>query len=133
MRTVMSTTAVLVSALLALPASAAPLDGSQPLLCAVTAVDECSGGWGCERSTTDLVRVPPFVRVDVQRRLLLTVDGGRTSPIAAFQRTDGRLMLQGMQAERVWGLVVDESSGEMSATVAEADGAIVLSGTCIVP
>jgi hypothetical protein len=42
-------------------------------------------------------------------------------------------MLQGMQAERVWGLVVDESSGEMSATVAEADGAIVLSGRCIVP
>jgi hypothetical protein len=133
MRTVTSIITVLVSALLALPAAAAPLDGSQPLLCAVTEVNECSGGWGCERSTSDLVRVPPFVRVDVQRRLLLTVDGGRTSPIAAFQRTDGRLMLQGMQAERVWGLVVDESNGEMSATVAEADGAIVLSGTCIVP
>jgi hypothetical protein len=34
-------------------------------------------------------------------------------------------MLQGMQNERVWGAVIDEESGRMSATTGEADGAFV--------
>ena len=42
-------------------------------------------------------------------------------------------MLQGMQLERVWGAVIDEASGRMSATAGEAEGAFVLIGTCIAP
>jgi len=75
--------------------------------------------------------VPPFVRVDVQRRVLSSVDGARTSPIAQTQRVGGRLMLQGMQNQRVWGAVINEQTGSMWATVGEDDGAIVISGACI--
>ena len=46
---------------------------------------------------------------------------------------NGRLMIQGMQNERVWGAVIEEQSGQMMATVGEHDGAIVMSGTCIAP
>lgn len=113
--------------------SAAPMDGSVPMLCAVNSVVECTRRGDCERSTAEDAQVPPFVRIDVQQRLLSSVDGGRTSPIASVQRVNGRLMLQGMQNERVWGAVINEQNGQMSATVGEDDGAIVISGACVAP
>ena len=113
-------------------AEAAPLDGSMPMLCAVHQVMDCDAD-NCERSTAEEAQVPPFVRIDVQRRLLSSVDGVRTSPISQTSRTNGRLMLQGMQNQRVWGVVINEQSGRMWATLGEDDGAIVLSGACIAP
>ena len=53
--------------------------------------------------------------------------------LAQTHRTSGRLMLQGMQNQRVWGAVINEQTGRMWATVGEDDGAIVLSGACIAP
>ncbi len=114
-------------------APAAPMDGSAPILCALSSVVECSRRGDCERSTAEEADVPSFVRINVAQRLLGTVDGARTSPIASVQRSNGRLMMQGVQNERVWGVVIDEASGQMSATVGEHDGAFVFSGGCIAP
>jgi hypothetical protein len=113
-------------------AFAAPLDGSAPMLCAVHQVLDCEAD-NCERTSAEEAQVPPFVRIDVQQRLLSSVDGARTSPIAQIHRTNGRLMLQGMQNQRVWGVVINERTGRMWATVGEDDGAIALSGACIAP
>jgi hypothetical protein len=33
----------------------------------------------------------------------------------------------------VWGVVINEETGRMSATVGEDDGALVLTGACIAP
>jgi hypothetical protein len=125
--------AVLVGPGLAPPVHAAPLDGSAPMLCALNSVVECSRLGDCERTTPEDARVPTFLRINVQQRLLTSVDGTRTSPIAAVQRTNGQLMLQGMQNERVWGAVINEETGRMSATVSEDDGAFVVSGACTAP
>jgi len=113
-------------------AAAAPLDGSMPMLCAVHQLMDCEAD-NCERTSPEEAQVPPFVRIDVQKRLLSSVDGARTSPISQMNRTNGRLMLQGMQNQRVWGIVINEQSGRMWATLGEDDGAIVLSGACIAP
>ena len=114
-------------------APAAPMDGSVPMLCALSSVVECSRKGECERSTAEDASVPPFVRINVPQRVLSTVDGARTSPIAAVQRANGHLMIQGMQNERVWGAVIEEQTGQMTATVGEHDGAIVMTGMCIAP
>jgi hypothetical protein len=45
--------------------------------------------------------VPPFVRIDVDKRVLSSENGARTSPISSVQWANGRLMLQAMQKERV--------------------------------
>ncbi len=71
--------------------------------------------------------------MNIPQRVLSSLDGARTSPIVNVQRSNGQLMLQGMQHERVWGAVIDEESGRMSATAGEADGAFVLIGTCMAP
>ena len=111
----------------------APLDGSTPMLCAPSSVVECSRKGECQRSTPEDADVPPFVKVDLGQRQLTSLDGARTSPISASQRNDGRLMLQGMQNTRVWGAVIDEQTGQMTATIGEDDGAIVIIGTCVAP
>ena len=133
MRAPLATGALVGLGLLASTASAAPLDGTVPILCALNSVVECARRGDCERSTSEDTQVPPFVRVDVGKRLLSTVDGGRTSPIASVERANGRLMVQGVQNDRVWGAVINEQTGQMLATVGEDDGAIVISGTCIAP
>ena len=130
MRALLATGVVIGMALSPWTIIAAPLDGSTPILCAVSSVMDCEAG-NCERSSAEEAQVPPFVRVDVQRRLLSSVDGARTSPIAQTQRVGGRLMFQGMQNQRVWGAVINEQTGGMWATVGEDDGAIVIAGACI--
>ena len=115
------------------PVVAAPLDGSVPMLCAFTSIVECSQGGDCQRSSAEAAGVPAFIRVNVARNELSTLDGKRTSPITKVERVDGRLMIQGLQNARVWGAVIDETTGQMGATVSEADGAIVISGACIAP
>ncbi|HYB44478.1 MAG TPA: hypothetical protein VEL75_22070 [Candidatus Methylomirabilis sp.] len=133
MRTLLVSGTLIGLGLLPWTALAAPLDGSVPVLCAASSVVECTHKGECARSTADDASVPQFVRVDVGKRMLSSVDGARTSPISAVQRTNGRLMIQGMQNERVWGAVIEEQTGMMTATIGEDDGAIVISGTCIVP
>ena len=97
-----------------LPGTApAAMDGSAPMLCALS--------------------VPPFVRINVPQRILSSVDGARTSPTTSVQRTNGYLMIRGMHNERVWGAVIEEQTGQMTATVGEHDGATVMSAMCIAP
>jgi hypothetical protein len=112
---------------------AAPLDGSAPMLCAFTSVVECSRRGECERSSPDGANVPAFIKVNVPQRVLSTIDGGRSSPVGTVLRENGVLMLQGMQNGRAWGAAIDEKSGQMSASITESDGAIVISGACIAP
>ena len=132
MRALLASCALAGMALVPWTAVAAPLDGSAPMLCAVHQVLDCEAD-NCERTSAEEAQVPPFVRIDVQRRVLSSVDGARTSPITQTNRTNGRLMIQGMQNQRVWGAVINEQTGLMWATVGEDDGAIVLSGACIAP
>jgi len=112
-------------------APAAPLDGATPMLCAVTSVADCSRAGDCERDTPEGAEVPPFVRVNIAQKLLSTVDGARTSPIANVQRANGRIIIQGTQNDRAWSAVIDERSGQMMASIGEKDGVIVLAAACI--
>lgn len=110
---------------------AAALDGSVPMLCALTEAHDCVSHGACERNP--LSQGDTFWRVNVQQRVVSTLDGRRSSPIGSVQRDNGLLLAQGMQNARVWGLVLDEQTGQLSVTVADADGALVLSGGCIAP
>lgn len=133
MRTVVVINVLVVFGVLPAAILAAPMDGSAPMICALSSVTECSRQGDCERVLPEAAEVPTFVRVNVPQKVFSTIDGARTSPIATVQRANGRLMLQGMQNNRVWGLVINEESGLFSATMGEDDGAIILSGACIAP
>ena len=115
------------------PAVAAPLDGSAPMLCSLGTIMECTPKGDCERNVPDGVNVPSFIKVNVAGKILSTIDGSRTSPVNTVMRENGSLMLQGMQNARAWGIAINETTGQMAATITESDGAIVIAGACTVP
>jgi hypothetical protein len=127
---------ILLAMILALPATAlAAIDGSKPLLCAVTTVVECDTSGKCERHTADLhPDYPSFIRVNLPQRTI-TVDGRdeRKSEIKSATRLDGRWILHGGENGRGWSAAITEDGGRLSAGVVADTFTFTLFGACTVP
>jgi len=118
------------------PASAAgKYDGSKPMLCAVTAVSECTADGKCERSgPQEGNNLPAFLRVDLKGRLLTDNDGsGRKTEIKASSVVDGQLMLQGGENGKAWTMVIGSETGRWGGSVVEDDGLFAVFGSCTLP
>lgn len=110
--------------------SAATLDGSKPMLCALRSSFDCVHQSGCE--VLELGPGDDFWRIDVAKKMVGTVNGVRTSPISEVKSGNGQLLMHGAQNDRLWNLVLDQESGRMSAAVVDAEGTVALAGSCIV-
>jgi hypothetical protein len=115
---------------LAAGAPAEGLDGKAALVCDFTEAAQCDGGAVCRDVTLEQIDVPGVIHVDFSAGTLASEDGARTSPIGAVEALDTALVLQGHQNGRGWTLVVDRATGQLSATLAEVEGAFVLTGAC---
>jgi len=118
------------------PAGAAgKYDGSAPMLCAVTAVSECTADGKCERSAPQAGNnLPTFMRVDVKGRVLRADDGsGRKTEIKASSIVDDQLMLQGIENRKAWNMVIKSDTGRWGGSVVEDDGSFALFGACTLP
>ena len=118
------------------PAGAAgKYDGSAPMLCAVTAINECTADGKCERSAPQQGNnLPTFIRVDVKGRTLNADDGsGRKTEIKASSVVDGQLMLQGIENGKAWSMVIGAETGRWGGSVVEDDGSFALFGACTLP
>ncbi len=118
------------------PASAAgKYDGSKPMLCAVTAVSECTADGKCERSgPQEGNNLPAFLRVDLKGRLLTDNDGsGRKTEIKTSSVVDGQLMLQGGENGKAWTMVIGSETGRWGGSVVEDDGLFAVFGSCTLP
>ena len=116
------------------PVSAA-MDGSTPLICAVTTVMECDSSGQCERQNP--ARHPDFpalLRINVPARTITlgTVDA-KKSEIKSVTRLDGRLILHGGENGRGWAATIGEDSGLMAAGIVAEDLTFSLFGTCTTP
>ena len=121
---------------LAWPADAAgKYDGSAPMLCAVTAVSECTADGKCERSAPQAGNnLPTFMRVDVKGKVLRADDGsGRKTEIKVSSIVDDQLMLQGIENGKAWNMVIKSDTGRWGGSVVEDDGSFALFGACTLP
>ncbi len=115
--------------------SAADFDGSKPFLCAVTEAVECDEENGCRQGTLKSMDIPQFVLVDLKKKMIFARlreedEDRREAKIINFVRTDGKLIMQGTQGFRGWGVVVGEKSGKMSASISEEVVGFLLFGSC---
>lgn len=120
----------------AAPVSAAgKYDGSKPMLCAITAMNECTADGKCERSAPHAgVNLPTFVRVDVKGKLLTDNEGGgRKTEIKVVSVLDGQLVLQGGENGKAWSIVIASQDGAFGASVVEDDGLFAIFGNCTLP
>jgi hypothetical protein len=115
---------------LAAEAGAEGLDGKAPLVCDLTSAAQCDGGATCRGVTLEQIDLPPVIHVDFAASQLASEDGQRTSPIGATEALEAALVVQGHQNGRGWTLVIDRATGQLSATLAEAEGALVVAGAC---
>ena len=116
-------------------AAAGKYDGSAPMLCAVTAVSECTADGKCERSAPQAGNnLPTFMRVDVKGKVLRADDGtGRKTDIKASSVVDDQLMLQGIENGKAWSMVIKSDTGRWGGSVVEDDGSFALFGACTLP
>jgi len=118
------------------PADAAgKYDGSAPMLCAVTAVSECTADGKCQRSAPQAGNnLPTFMRVDVKGRVLKADDdSGRKTEIKGSAMVDDQLMLQGIENGKAWTMVIKSDTGRWGGAVVEDDGSFALFGACTLP
>jgi hypothetical protein len=115
--------------------AAGKYDGSAPMLCAVTAVSECTADGKCERSAPQAGNnLPTFMRVDVKGEVLRADDGsGRKTEIKGSSVVDDRLMLQGIENGKAWSMVIKSDTGRWGGSVVEDDGSFALFGACTLP
>lgn len=130
--------AILLAATLAVglvPLAAAakgPFDGSKPLLCTIHDADECIEDGACLDGDADDVRLPAFVRIDVNGKKIMILDDGRENEVTTIQnvsKSDGALVIQGVEAGRGWTYLINRN-GETVLTVSGDGVAWAAFGDC---
>jgi hypothetical protein len=138
----LATGLVLLALAVGTPSTAlAAMDGSKPLLCAVTTVMECDVEGKCQRITPEQhPDFPAFLKLDVPQKTITPggtpagsppgTTAGRKTEIKAVSHVDGRLVLHGGENGRGWAATVAEDTGRMSAGIVTDEFAFNLFGTC---
>ena len=133
MRVIFLAAATTLALPLALDASGAPFDGSQPMICATLEVLECEPGMKCDEETVDNVDAPQFLQISVSDK---TVVGTRPSgaPVNAkielVRHAEQQLFLQGVEKTRGWSMAINEAKGNMSLAVHDDASSYVIFGAC---
>jgi hypothetical protein len=112
---------------------AAAFDGSEPLLCAVTDTVSCDSQGECVEGSAESVNLPVFLRLDAQNKAVQSVRVGgehRTSEILSAHEEKDALVLLGVEHGRGWSATISQSSGELTATVAEEGIGYIIFGAC---
>jgi hypothetical protein len=136
-----SLAAALALGLALLPASVlraeGPFDGSKPLICTADDTVECSDAHDtCLPGDAEDLDLAALFRLDFAAKRLEALGAGRegqSAPIEQVRREGGRLVLQGGRGGRAFTLLIDETTGESTATVTDVGAAFVLFGACAAP
>ena len=114
-------------------AAADDVSKSNRMLCSISKVLVCFEGVDCLSVLPFEVGVPRFIIVDVKKKLLTTTKASaenRSTPVANVLREEGRILLQGVEQGRAYGILIDEESGELTGAVARDALTVSAFGAC---
>jgi len=109
-------------------AGAAEFDGSRPLICATIQALDCVAGDKCLDGEASDIGAPTFMRIDFDKNAVIGAQ--RTTPILLKTDQTEQMLLQGHELGFGWTIAVSKTTGEMSASLVDRDGAYVLFGSC---
>jgi hypothetical protein len=113
--------------------AAGKYDGTAPMLCAPTFVEECGADGICRHGTPASVNLPEFFKVDLKAMKVYAEGTGRESPIRNAEHLNGHLIVQGGQNGRGWSMTIAEETGKMSAAISTSEEGFLVFGACAVP
>lgn len=109
------------------------LEGVDELLCAAGHVQICFENGECFSVAPWELSMPDFVVIDTQEKTVSTTKASgqnRSSPFASVERSDGKIYLQGLEAERAFSFVIEEASGHMTVAVVRDGFSVTVFGVC---
>ena len=98
--------------------SAAGMDGSRDIVCAVTNVVGCAEEGSCVQGSARSFDVPEFMILDAKKKVVrASYESGNkaVSPVKNIERSGDHLILQGVENSRGWEISINTKSGRMSA------------------
>lgn len=120
----------------ALPASADPIDGSKTLICSTNQTHDCDVAGACDNGDPEDVRVPNLFTIDFGKKVITTLDEDRRGEVtkaASVQKTERAIVLQGVEGDRGWTLLIAKESGRLVFTASDEYAAFVVFGKCARP
>ena len=114
-------------------AGAADFDGETPLLCAITAIMECTPNGTCQAVSVQEADIPRFMEIGFEKKEISEVGfdpDERRTPILGMEKTEAHLILQGAQNERGWSMTISREDGEAVISVAGDRTGFVIFGAC---
>jgi hypothetical protein len=115
------------------PLSAAEFDGSRNLICASMETVGCVAGEDCLKGSAETINIPKFFRIDFGKK---TIYGKRPDGEDVNTKIVGKLdgkaemILQGVQNQLGWSLVIAGKTGNMALTASGDGVAFAVFGAC---
>jgi hypothetical protein len=109
-------------------ASAAPVDGSKPLLCATIDAHDCDAGELCLRALPAELGAPQFLRIDFAKKTVVGPE--RTTAIRFMDSGPQQILMQGTEMGFAWTIALDKAEGTMTVTLVNHEDTLVLFGAC---
>jgi hypothetical protein len=109
------------------------LTGSTKFVCTSWQAARCTADGTCETTPPWKLNIPDFVRLDLGAKMIATTGSAsenRTTPIDGAQRDNGLIVLHGVQGQRAWSWVINESSGEGTLMINSESEGLTIFSTC---
>lgn len=112
--------------------TAETITGSEVCFCAVTRIMECEAIGGCEEISPETANIPGFIKADFKKKRLSTVakEDTRTTDVKNVEQDGTNFILHGSENHRAWSMMIDSTSGKMSASVTGTGYGFILFGIC---
>jgi len=128
-------TAFLVLLVFSISAAAAAddLKGSNQILCTAVQAMVCTEDGDCVVDNPWAFNIPQFLEIDLTGKKVSTTRASgenRSSPIKTLERDDEAIYIQGIELGRAFSLVINESSGMLTAAVARDGKSVGVFGAC---
>jgi len=117
----------------AIPAIADDVTGSNEILCTAVQATQCEADGECKTAAPWHWNIPQFIVIDLDGKMLRTTEASgenRATPIKHLERTEGQILLQGAEAGRAFSFVITEVTGRLSVAVAAEGQAVAVFGAC---
>ena len=109
------------------------LSGIDEFICAAAQVQICIEGDTCYTASAWELDVPDFVVIDLARKQVSTTRASGLNRSTAFtsnSRSNGQIVLQGLEAGRAFSFFIDEATGRITVAVARDGIAVNIFGVC---
>lgn len=103
-------------------------DGTKTLLCASVEAMDCVSGESCVSGLPDDIGAPQFLKIDFAGKKI--IGPKRTTPVLSTEKTDGQILLQGIELNMGWTFALNKTTGKFTTTLADNEGVFVIFGAC---